>query len=84
MMMTSYTNQALESVCQSEGVSFINLFDYFRKRYDLFLEDCLHLNDIGNARLGRLLHLSAKKYYAHRQRDQRAVNGLVLTADNPT
>jgi hypothetical protein len=60
------------------------LFDDFRERYDLFLKDGLHLNDIGNARLGRLLHLGAKKYYAHRQGNQRALNGLVLAAENPT
>ena len=80
----TYTNRALEVICQSEGVSFINLFDDFRERHDLFLKDGLHLNDIGNARLGRLLHLGAKKYYAHRQGDQRALNGLVLAAENPT
>ena len=74
----TYTNRALEGICQSEGVSFINFFDDFWERHDLFLKDGLHLNGIG------LLHLSAKKYSAHRQGDQRALNGLVLAADNPT
>ena len=80
----TYTNRALDTICMSEGVSFINLFDDFRERPDLFLKDGLHLNDLGNARLGRLLHIGAKKFYALRQGDQRALNGSVLAAGNPT
>lgn len=80
----TYTNRALETICKSNGVSFINLFDDFRERPDLFLRDGLHLNDVGNARLGRLLHLSTKKYYAHKLGVQRALNGPVLAAGNPT
>ena len=49
------TNNRLESLCTEEGVDYVNLWDDFYDKPSLFQDDGLHLNAVGDARLGRLL-----------------------------
>ena len=46
-------NSRLNSLCKQEGVSFINTWDHFYQKSELFSNDGLHLNCVGSARLGR-------------------------------
>ena len=49
------TNSRLNSLCLQEKVEFVNLWDDFYGKKSLFQTDCVHLNSVGAARLGRLL-----------------------------
>ena len=49
-------NHQLWELCVTEGVGFMNGWSHFNERTDLYRDDGLHLNEIGGARLGRLLH----------------------------
>ena len=49
------TNSRLQSLCSQEGIEFANFWDDFYNKPYLFQRDGLHLNEIGSARLGRLL-----------------------------
>lgn len=53
-----YINNQLKSLCEQEGVGFANFWNDFYGKRELFLDDGLHLNSVGSARLGRLLHNS--------------------------
>lgn len=59
---TIYFNTKLEELCQQNNIKFINLWDQF-SNYNLFMRDGVHLNDVGNSRLGRLLDTAVKDYY---------------------
>ena len=50
------TNTRLISLCQQEGVEYINLWNNFYGQRSLFQQDGTHLNSVGSARMGRLLH----------------------------
>ncbi|ORD93318.1 hypothetical protein ECANGB1_208 [Enterospora canceri] len=50
------TNNRLKSICTDEGIDFINCWDDFYNKPFLFKDDGLHLNQVGAARLGRLLN----------------------------
>ena len=54
----SYINNSLKSICIEENIYYSNYWDDFYGKEDLFLRDGLHLNAVGAARLGRLLHNS--------------------------
>ena len=58
----SSTNRRLKRLCEEEDVAFANTWDHFYERPDLYRDDGLHLNDIGSARLGRLLNDAAMSY----------------------
>ena len=47
-------NNRLDSLCSQEGVDFVNLWNDFYNKPLLFQYDGLHLNSVGDARLGRL------------------------------
>ncbi len=51
----SNINDRLKQLCQDEEISFTNALDHFYDNPDLFRPDGIHLNEIGSARLGRLL-----------------------------
>lgn len=61
------TNNRLKTLCSQEGVEFINMWDDFFDRPDLFWRDGLHLSGIGSARFGRLL---SDKVSLFRQKNQ--------------
>ena len=56
-------NNRLKSLCLQENVNFINTWDHFYKKSDLFANDGLHLNPVGSARLGRLLSEAVNDYW---------------------
>ena len=51
-----FINNQLRSLCEQEGLGFANFWNDFYGRKELFFGDGLHLNSVGSARLGRLLH----------------------------
>ena len=55
-------NGILKDLCKDSQASFIDLWDSFRGNKWLLAEDGVHLSDVGNARLGRLLD---EGYIAH-------------------
>lgn len=58
-----YFNHKLEELCTSENVFFANLWSNFSDDNSLFRKDGVHLNDIGDARLGRLIDMEVKKVH---------------------
>ena len=50
------TNNRLKDLCQQENVEFLNMWDDFYNNHHLFQRDGLHLNPVGAARMGRLIH----------------------------
>lgn len=57
-------NSRLNSLCRQEGVTFINTWDHFFQKSDLFGNDGLHLNCVGSARLGRLLNEEVRNFWS--------------------
>lgn len=55
-------NTSLKQLCNDEGVGFMNAWHHFNQRPDLFWEDGLHLNEVGSARLGRLLNDAVESF----------------------
>ena len=49
-------NNKLKSLCLQEGVEYIDTWNQFYQKPDLFQSDGLHLSQVGSARLGRLLN----------------------------
>ena len=58
-----YFNTKLEEICKDENVNFSNFWGSFVDQNYLFRKDRVHLNDVGDARLGRLLDTEVKKIY---------------------
>lgn len=56
------TNSRLKSLCLKEEVEFINLWDHFYNQHILFSKDGTHLNSVGSARMGRLLHEAVRSH----------------------
>ena len=48
-------NKMLEELCRVLNIAFINVWDEFQDQKLLYARDGIHLNSIGNARLGRLI-----------------------------
>ncbi|MCP5006083.1 MAG: SGNH/GDSL hydrolase family protein, partial [Planctomycetes bacterium] len=48
-------NSRIKSLCLQEGIGFMDSWNQFYQKPDLFMSDGLHLNSVGSARLGRLL-----------------------------
>ena len=61
------TNNRLKTLCSQEGVDFINMWDDFYGKDELFSGDGLHLNAIGSARFGRLI---SSKLSLYRQKNE--------------
>ena len=57
-------NSRLNSLCKQEGVTFINTWDHFYQKSELFSNDGLHLNCVGSARLGRLLNEEVRNFWS--------------------
>lgn len=65
LRMTSKTiffNTKLEELCEQNNIKFVNIWNQFDDS-NLFMQDGVHLNDVGNARLGRLLDTAVKDFY---------------------
>ena len=60
-----FFNTRLEEICRDENVSFANFWGSFANHNYLFRRDGAHLNDVGDARLGRLLDTEVTK--THRE-----------------
>lgn len=58
-----YINTALRNICSRESVSYFDGFSGFIDQDDMFMSDGIHLNDLGNARFGRMLHSRTTAYY---------------------
>src|SRR5215469_4374144 len=56
-----FTNTKLEELCKIENVNFSNFWEQFVDKNHLFRRDGLHLNDVGDSRLGRLLDTEVRK-----------------------
>src|SRR5215469_1840540 len=56
-----FINSKLEDLCKTENVNFSNLWEQFVDKNYLFRWDGFHLNDVGDARLGRLLDTEVRK-----------------------
>lgn len=66
------------------NVNFVNFWDKFSDDR-LFLQDGVHLNPIGNARLGRLLDNSVKNLFrVNRQNGNSSGNELAEARDTVT
>ena len=48
-------NRSIKELCNEFGIAFVDLWPNFVGKRDLYVRDGVHLNGIGNARLGRLL-----------------------------
>ena len=57
-------NSRLNSLCRKEGVTFINTWDHFFNKPELFAKDGLHLNCVGAARFGRLLNEEVREFWS--------------------
>ncbi len=55
-------NGKLRKMCEDEGVAFTHLCYHFYGCENLFMDDDLHLNEIGAARFGRLLDGAVTTY----------------------
>ena len=60
------TNNRLRNLCQQENVEFLNMWNDFYNEHNLFQRDGLHLNGVGAARMGRLIH---EKVCLHRSKN---------------
>ena len=69
-------NRRLANLCSEEKIGYVNTWDHFYHDASLFASDGLHLNQVGAARLGRLLDEAV--------RDFRAKNGNVLAPQSRT
>ncbi len=61
-------NAQLRRLSSAEGVSYISAWEHFNKRPDLFRDGGLHLNEVGSARLGRLLNEEVVHYSKNGER----------------
>lgn len=67
------TNRRLAKLCREEDIGFVDTWDHFYYDKSLFSGDGVHLNEVGAARLGRLLNDAVK--------DFRSKNGVNQTPD---
>jgi len=70
----SQINRGLADICREEGVLFVDIHKDYVGRYDMFMKDGIHLNDIGNARLGRLLNRANRDL--HQREELPALNEM--------
>lgn len=70
---SNINNNRLKHLCQDDEVSFTNAWEHFLDNHDLFRPDDLHLNDIGLARLDRLLN-DEKLSYSKNSKCGRSTN----------
>ena len=68
--IASSINRRLANLCSQESIGYVNTWDHFYYDSSLYSSDGLHLNQVGAARLGRILDGAV--------RDYRAKNGNVL------
>ena len=62
-------NNELKQLCQENKVNFIDLWDKFPLNDTYFSRDGIHLNGVGNSRLGRLLDEGFLTHLASLARD---------------
>jgi lysophospholipase L1-like esterase len=55
-------NRRLANLCREEDVGFVDTWNKFYYDHSLFSDDNVHLNQVGSARLGRLLSDAVKEY----------------------
>ena len=53
-------NNRVKNLCSQEGIEFIDTWNDFYGKRELFTSDGLHLNTVGSARLGRLINNSVR------------------------
>lgn len=70
------TNNRLKSLCSQEKIDFVDLWDNFYDDSSLFQDDGLHLDPVGDARLGRLFSDQVSLY--------RSKNALLTRQEAPT
>ena len=49
-------NKRVKNLCLQEGIEFVDTWNEFYGKRDMFMNDGLHLNSTGSARLGRLFN----------------------------
>jgi lysophospholipase L1-like esterase len=59
-------NRELKWLCKSMGVGFVNTWDSFYERSDVFARDGLHLSEVGSTRLGRMFDEAARDFFRSR------------------
>ena len=59
------TNNRVKNLCSQEGIEFIDTWNDFYGKRELFTCDGLHLNTVGSARLGRLIN-NAVRFFSRR------------------
>ena len=67
-------NSRLRSLCTEEEVDYVNLWDDFYNKPFLFQEDGLHLNEVGAARLGRLLSNKVSSFRPKNSQEDRTAS----------
>lgn len=60
--MATSINRRLTNLCNVENIGFINTWDNFFYDSSLYLDDGLHLSQVGAARFGRLLNSAVKDF----------------------
>ena len=71
------TNRRLAQICREENIGFIDTWDSFYHDEYLFSRDGVHLNEVGSARLGRLLNDAVKDFRAKNGVDRVQRDGAV-------
>ena len=57
-------NNRLKSLCLQEGIEFVDTWDHFYQKPDLFNNDGLHLYCVGSARFRRLLNEAVRSFWS--------------------
>ncbi|KAF2352851.1 SGNH hydrolase-type esterase domain [Trinorchestia longiramus] len=52
------TNEKVKEICARKGVMYLDLMSNYTGQNDLFKKDGIHLNEVGQAKLGRLLTIA--------------------------
>jgi hypothetical protein len=56
-------NRELKWLCEEENVAFINTWNSFYNISDMYVQDRLHLSELGSIRLGRMLNDAVKTFF---------------------
>ena len=70
-------NRRLANLCREEGIGFVDTWDNFYHDTYLFSGDGVHLNQVGAAQFGRLLHEAVKDFHAKNGVVRAQVGGAV-------
>lgn len=61
-----FVNACLKDICKKEKIEYVDYWDHFQSA-ELYEKDLVHLSEIGNARLGRLLNNQVNLLYTDSQ-----------------